>query len=340
MPERGDAKPEWGFQWHDLENVAQKRIYWCWLGGAISTSGCSRFINHGAVTFLAVLRKNGMHYWELSRILRATRRSLNSQEGWSQDWWEAEIEEKNFEKDKERFWRESSGSRGPNLWTWCFLTTNPVSDMSFVCFWSSNFVLFGGVRLTPCTTSCACAYCAPQSIHWKVALLTGSRIVNCRRNKVIRILAPPFNPAFFSLDTRKKQRPKKSLLFHQTQNKALQDFWWVSEKKKNWDESAPQRLALKKKSKSKSWLSSQLWWPSSEKQKEMNWHEIKMLQKKTEMAKKLKSNSWLSSHFWWPGREKKMNWQEKNLNWWKCYEKSKCWHGSNRKMLRRKINWH
>ena len=42
MPERGDAKPEWGFQCHhDLEYVAQTGICWCWSGGAISTSGCS-----------------------------------------------------------------------------------------------------------------------------------------------------------------------------------------------------------------------------------------------------------------------------------------------------------
>ena len=42
MPERGDAKPEWGFQCHhDLQYVAQPGICWCWSGGAISTSGCS-----------------------------------------------------------------------------------------------------------------------------------------------------------------------------------------------------------------------------------------------------------------------------------------------------------
>ena len=41
LPERGDAKPKWGFQCHDLEFVAQTWICWCWSGGAISTSGCS-----------------------------------------------------------------------------------------------------------------------------------------------------------------------------------------------------------------------------------------------------------------------------------------------------------
>ena len=41
---------------------------------------------------------------------------------------------------------------------------------------------------------------------------------------VIRILAPP-NPAFFHQILEKKQWSKKSLLFHQIQNKALEDLW-------------------------------------------------------------------------------------------------------------------
>ena len=35
-------------------------------------------------------------------------------------------------KEKETFWGESSGSRGPNLWAWGLLTTIPVSDMCTV----------------------------------------------------------------------------------------------------------------------------------------------------------------------------------------------------------------
>ena len=98
LPERGDTKPKWSFQCHDLESVAQTWICWCWSGGAISTFGCSPLCTAWSYYLPGCFTKNGMHYRELYWILCAARRCLKSQEGWSQGWWEAEMQEKNFEK--------------------------------------------------------------------------------------------------------------------------------------------------------------------------------------------------------------------------------------------------
>ena len=89
IPGRGDAKPEWGFQCHDLVYVAQRGICWCWSGGAISTSGC--------------FMKNGMHYRELYWILCAARRCLKSQEGWIQGWWKQKYRRKTLKRRRKGF---------------------------------------------------------------------------------------------------------------------------------------------------------------------------------------------------------------------------------------------
>ena len=62
LPERGDAKPKWGFQCHDLEYVAQTWICWSWSGGAISTSGCSPLCTAWSCHLPGCFTKNGMHY--------------------------------------------------------------------------------------------------------------------------------------------------------------------------------------------------------------------------------------------------------------------------------------
>ena len=68
----------------------------------------------------------------------------------------------------------------------------------------------------------------------------GSSILGERR--VIWIFAPT-NPAIFSLDTRKKAA-QKSIIYHQTQNKALEDLWWIDEKK---NEMAPRKARFQQK---------------------------------------------------------------------------------------------
>ena len=109
--------------------------------------------NHGAVTRVhGCLTQNPDAQLGVLPILCATtQRCLKSQEGWSQGWWEAEIQEKSFEKV---FQREGNVLRRKQR-------AKPMSLVPFDhdscewhgCFWSSNFVLFGGVRLTPCTVT-------------------------------------------------------------------------------------------------------------------------------------------------------------------------------------------
>ena len=94
---------------------------------------------------------------------------------------------------------------------------------------------------------------------------------------VIGILSTP-NPAFFSSDTRKKPRPKKSLLFHQTQNKALEDFWWVSEKKKKLWIGTSTGLKTEVQILAQftflvTWQRKKKSWIGKKKRKKLNWHE-------------------------------------------------------------------
>ena len=64
----------------------------------------------------------------------------------------------------------------------------------------------------------------PTVSPFKSRQLTGSWIVNSRRKK--RWYEPP-NPANFFIRYQKKQWPKESLIFHKTQNKALEDLCWI-----------------------------------------------------------------------------------------------------------------
>ena len=120
---------------------------------------------------------------------------------------------------------------------------------------------------------------------WNFSLSSLWSIKKWHRNK--ELTAVKFEP-----------RPKKSLLFHQTYNKALEDFWWVSEKKREKYESAP-RLGLLKE----------------------NW-----------------SPNLGSVHIFGDlAAKKKMIWQEKKgeLAWKRCEKKKKKqnWHGSNRETM-------
>ena len=107
----------------------------------------AHFIHHEAVTFLAVLRKMecttgsfSESYVQLEGAERVRKAEVKAGE-------KQKYRRKTLKKEKERFWGERSGSRWPNLWTWCLLTTIAVSD---ICVFAAQ-MLFGGVRLTPCT---------------------------------------------------------------------------------------------------------------------------------------------------------------------------------------------
>ena len=86
-----------------------------------------------------------MHDWEFYRSCVQLR--LKSQEGWSQGWWEAEIQEKSFEKVCQRegniLRRKQWKQRAKPM------SLGPFDHDScewHVYIWSSNIVLFGGVR--------------------------------------------------------------------------------------------------------------------------------------------------------------------------------------------------
>ena len=98
--------------------------------------------NHGSFTFLAVLRKMGRTTRIIYRILCAARRCLKSQEGWSQGWREAKIQEKKLWEREGKFlrrkqWKQRAEPMNPVPFDHNFSEWRVFLKLKLCAFWRS-----------------------------------------------------------------------------------------------------------------------------------------------------------------------------------------------------------